>query len=155
MGCSRERWAFLCVTSLIFLTFTLMAVQRWNSREFSFRHPRYVQKHRGQPSKRGRNFEDQQSQRADEIGWGWYDSHFTFVRYYDFYTLFSELNCSVAHLALAWVAVNPNTSTVILGASRPEQVLDNLKALEVIPKLTPEVLEKIEAILENKPAVVS
>ena len=64
----------------------------------------------------------------------------------------SELQCKVSHLALAWVARNPNTSTVILGASKPEQVLDNLKALEVIPKLTPEVLEKIEKILGNKPA---
>ncbi|KAI0931644.1 hypothetical protein AcW2_000488 [Taiwanofungus camphoratus] len=62
-----------------------------------------------------------------------------------------ELGCSVTHLALAWVAVNPNTSTVILGASRPEQVVDNLKALDVIPKLTPDVLAKIEQILGNKP----
>ncbi|KIJ66564.1 hypothetical protein HYDPIDRAFT_109615 [Hydnomerulius pinastri MD-312] len=64
----------------------------------------------------------------------------------------TELGCSVTHLALAWIAKNPNTSTVILGASKPEQVLDNLKALEVIPKLTPEVLDKIEEILQNKPA---
>ncbi|CAL1717218.1 unnamed protein product [Somion occarium] len=63
-----------------------------------------------------------------------------------------ELNASVSSLALAWIAVNPNTSTVILGASKPEQVVENLKALEVIPKLTPEVLEKIEVILGNKPA---
>jgi len=63
-----------------------------------------------------------------------------------------ELGCTVAQLALAWVAVNPNTSTVILGASKPEQVLENLKALDVIPKLTPEVLEKIEKILNNKPS---
>ncbi|KAG8219206.1 NADP-dependent oxidoreductase domain-containing protein [Butyriboletus roseoflavus] len=63
-----------------------------------------------------------------------------------------ELGCSVTHLALAWVAKNPNTSTVILGASRPEQVLDNLKALEVIPRLTPKIMDEIEAILENKPA---
>ncbi|KAI0649001.1 Aldo/keto reductase [Trametes meyenii] len=65
----------------------------------------------------------------------------------------NELGCKVSHLALAWVARNPNTATVILGASRPEQVLDNLKALEVIPKLTPEVLEKIEKIVDNKPSV--
>ena len=64
----------------------------------------------------------------------------------------AELQCKVSHLALAWVARNPNTSTVILGTSKPEQVLDNLKALEVLPKLTPEVLEKIEKILGNKPA---
>ncbi|KAL4064125.1 NADP-dependent oxidoreductase domain-containing protein [Scleroderma yunnanense] len=67
----------------------------------------------------------------------------------------TELDCSVTHLALAWVARNPNTSTIILGASKPEQVLDNLKALEVIPKLTPEILHKIEGILQNKPTVVS
>ncbi|TFY65774.1 hypothetical protein EVG20_g5317 [Dentipellis fragilis] len=63
----------------------------------------------------------------------------------------SELGCSVTHLALAWVARNPNTSTVILGATRPEQIIDNLKAIDVIPKLTPEILEKIEKIVENKP----
>lgn len=62
-----------------------------------------------------------------------------------------ELNCKLSHLALAWVAANPNTSTVILGASKPEQLTDNLKALEVLPNLTPEVLEKIESILQNKP----
>ncbi|KAL5519579.1 hypothetical protein ACEPAH_1262 [Sanghuangporus vaninii] len=63
-----------------------------------------------------------------------------------------ELGCNLNHLALAWVAKQPSTSTVILGASRPEQVVDNLKALEVIPKLTPEILDKIEKILKNKPA---
>jgi hypothetical protein len=66
----------------------------------------------------------------------------------------TELNCTVTHLALAWLARNPNTSTVILGASKPEQVIDNLKAIEVIPKLTPEIMEKIEAILDNKPTPV-
>lgn len=65
---------------------------------------------------------------------------------------YTELGCSVGQLALAWVAANPNTSTVILGATKPEQVIDNLGALKVIPKLTPEVLEKIEKILGNKPA---
>lgn len=63
-----------------------------------------------------------------------------------------ELQTTPTALALAWVAKNPNTSTVILGASSPEQVLDNLKALEVLPKLTPEIMEKIEGILNNKPA---
>jgi len=62
-----------------------------------------------------------------------------------------ELDCSTAQLALAWLARDPNTSTIILGASKPEQVIDNLKALDVIPKLTPEIMEKIENILGNKP----
>jgi len=64
----------------------------------------------------------------------------------------TDLGCKVHHLALAWVARSPHTSTVILGASRPEQVVDNLRALAVLPKLTPEVLERIEQILDNKPA---
>ncbi|KAI0684582.1 NADP-dependent oxidoreductase domain-containing protein [Cytidiella melzeri] len=66
-----------------------------------------------------------------------------------------ELDCKLTHLALAWIAVQKHTSTVILGASKPEQVLDNLKALEVLPKLTPQVLEKIEEILGNKPSPIS
>jgi len=62
-----------------------------------------------------------------------------------------ELQCSVMALALAWVAKNPNTSTVILGASSTEQLLENLKALEVLPKLTPELMDRIDAILANNP----
>ncbi|ESK92405.1 voltage-gated potassium channel beta-2 subunit [Moniliophthora roreri MCA 2997] len=62
-----------------------------------------------------------------------------------------ELQTTPACLALAWVAKNTNTSTVILGATKPEQVLENLKAIDVIPKLTPEILKKIEKILANQP----
>ncbi|PSR81995.1 hypothetical protein PHLCEN_2v6170 [Hermanssonia centrifuga] len=65
-----------------------------------------------------------------------------------------ELNCKVSHLALAWLVIKPHTSTIILGASKPEQILDNLKALDVLPKLTPTVLEKIEEILATKPSSV-
>ncbi|KAJ3760994.1 NADP-dependent oxidoreductase domain-containing protein [Lentinula raphanica] len=66
-----------------------------------------------------------------------------------------ELHTTPSVLALAWVARNPNTSTVILGATKPEQLLENLKAIEIIPKLTPEILEKIEAILGNKPEPIN
>ncbi|TFK69049.1 Aldo/keto reductase [Pluteus cervinus] len=65
-----------------------------------------------------------------------------------------ELQTTPTALALAWVAKNPNTSTVILGASTPEQLLENLKALEVLPKLTDEHIKKIEAILDNSPAPI-
>ena len=58
----------------------------------------------------------------------------------------------MTHLALAWVASKPSTSTVILGATKPEQVIDNLKAIPIIQKLTPEILERIDVILDNKPA---
>jgi voltage-dependent potassium channel beta subunit len=62
-----------------------------------------------------------------------------------------ELGCTLAQLAIAWCLKNPNVSTVITGASKPEQVRENMQALEVVPKLTAEVMEKIEEILDNKP----
>lgn len=65
-----------------------------------------------------------------------------------------ELQTTPTVLALAWVAKNPNTSTVILGASSPQQVLENLKAIEVIPRLTDDIMSKIEKILDNKPAPI-
>lgn len=63
----------------------------------------------------------------------------------------AELNCTLAQLGLAWCLKNPNVSTVITGASRASQVTENMHALEVLPKLTDEVLGRIEAILQNKP----
>jgi voltage-dependent potassium channel beta subunit len=65
--------------------------------------------------------------------------------------LADDLGCSMAQMALAWCLKNPNVSTVITGASRREQVIENMKALEVVPKLTPDVLEQIDGILGNKP----
>jgi len=66
--------------------------------------------------------------------------------------LAAELGCSMAQLALAWCLKNPNVSTVITGASRPEQVTENMKALEVVPKLTSDAMNRIEDVLKNKPA---
>lgn len=63
----------------------------------------------------------------------------------------ADLGCSMAQLAIAWCLKNPNVSTVITGASRREQVLENMKALEVTDQLTGEVMERIEEILNNKP----
>src|SRR6185437_6164510 len=62
-----------------------------------------------------------------------------------------ELGASMAQLALAWCLANPRVSTVILGASKKSQLQENLKALEIFPKLTPQVLERIEQIVQNKP----
>ena len=66
-------------------------------------------------------------------------------------TVADELGFSLAQLALAWCLKNPNVSTVITGASRVSQVQENMKALDVVPKLTPEILEKIESVVQNKP----
>jgi aryl-alcohol dehydrogenase-like predicted oxidoreductase len=65
--------------------------------------------------------------------------------------LADELDCSLAQLALAWCLANPCVSSVITGASKPEQVVQNVKAVDVAPRLTPQVMERIEAILGNKP----
>ncbi|KAI2605806.1 Aldo/keto reductase [Hypoxylon fragiforme] len=65
-----------------------------------------------------------------------------------------QLGVTQGQLALAWVLRNPHVSSAITGASRPEQVYENVRALEVVDKLTPEILEKIDEILENKPPAI-
>ena len=59
-----------------------------------------------------------------------------------------ELGCSLAQLALAWCTANPNVSTVITGASRPSQVVENFAALDVIAALDGDVLERIDAAVK-------
>ena len=58
----------------------------------------------------------------------------------------SDLGCSLSQLAIAWVAKNPRVSTVITGASKLAQLQENLGALEVMPKLTPEVMARIDEV---------
>lgn len=65
--------------------------------------------------------------------------------------LAGELGSSQATLAIAWCVSNPNVTTAILGATKKEQLQENLKALEVLPKLTPEVLQRIDDIMQTKP----
>ncbi len=65
--------------------------------------------------------------------------------------LAKELGTNLPKLAIAWCVKNPNVSTAILGASKPEQLKETLTSLEVVPLLTAEVSEKIETILKNKP----
>ncbi len=57
------------------------------------------------------------------------------------------LGCSVAQLAIAWCAANPNVSTVITGASRVSQVKENMGAADVIARLTPEVMARIDSVV--------
>lgn len=61
------------------------------------------------------------------------------------------LKVSCAQLALAWVLKNENVSSAIIGASKPEQVAENVGALAVLEKLTPEIMEKIEKAVASKP----
>ncbi len=65
-----------------------------------------------------------------------------------------ELGISTASLSIAWCLKNPHVTTAILGASRKEQLLDNLKALEIGPLLDAEVMEQIERIMQTKPTIL-
>jgi aryl-alcohol dehydrogenase-like predicted oxidoreductase len=64
-----------------------------------------------------------------------------------------ELDTSLAKLAIAWCAKNPNVSTVILGASKVAQLEETLSAIDVIPLITNEIQERIEKIVDNKPVL--
>ncbi len=68
-------------------------------------------------------------------------------------TVAQEIGSSMAELAIAWTIKNPHVTTAILGATKKEQLFENLKALDTVTKLTPEVMEKIEKVLQNKPVL--
>ncbi len=63
--------------------------------------------------------------------------------------LAAEIGISLPHLAIAWVLKNPNVSSAITGASRVEQVRENMKAVDALPRLTPEVMKRIEELMES------
>ena len=64
----------------------------------------------------------------------------------------TRLGGNPGQLALAWCLLNENVSTVILGATKVEQIHDNCKSIQILKKITPEIREEIEKILDNKPA---
>ncbi len=66
-------------------------------------------------------------------------------------TLANEIGTSLPKLGVAWCLKNPNVSTVILGATKPQQLQETLQATEVVPLLTSDVMDQIEMILNNKP----
>jgi len=61
-----------------------------------------------------------------------------------------RLGCSLSQLAIAWCAANPHVSTVITGASRPEQVVENMGAVDVLAQLTPEVMAEIAGLTKRR-----
>jgi aryl-alcohol dehydrogenase-like predicted oxidoreductase len=71
----------------------------------------------------------------------------------EFSELAKESGVSTASLAIAWCIKNPHVTTAILGATKKEQLIENLRSIEVLQKLTPEVLDKIENIFQTKPVM--
>lgn len=68
--------------------------------------------------------------------------------------LANKLGTTTAALSIAWCIKNPDVTTAILGATKKAQLVENMKALDVVPLLTPEVIERIEKIMDNKPKVL-
>jgi len=60
-----------------------------------------------------------------------------------------EMGSSITDLSIAWVTKNPQVTCVLLGATKKEQLVQNLKALELAPKLTDDILKKIDGIVQN------
>ncbi len=90
--------------------------------------------------------------RAALPGYGWLAKRITdpteVQRVENLRPIADELGCSMAQLAIAWCASNPRVTTVITGASKASQVVDNFGALEVIDALTPEIKERIDAAIK-------
>lgn len=68
-------------------------------------------------------------------------------------TVAKDLNTSLATLAIAWCIRNPNVTTAILGATKENQLTENLKALDVYPNITDEVAERIDDIMKTRPVM--
>jgi voltage-dependent potassium channel beta subunit len=88
--------------------------------------------------------------RANLEGYGWLRDKLGSGRYNDqlheFADVAEELDCTMAQLAIAWCAANPDVSSVITGASRVEQVEENMRALDVLAKLDDELVDRVSSI---------
>lgn len=91
-----------------------------------------------------------QGSRGTLEGYDWLHSHLTdrekLEKVQELEPIARELGCTLSQLAIAWCLKNPHVSTVITGASRVEQVHENMKAGQIAPKITTEILERIDAI---------
>jgi aryl-alcohol dehydrogenase-like predicted oxidoreductase len=67
--------------------------------------------------------------------------------------LAQQMGVSTAALSIAWCIKNPNVSTAILGATKKQQLTENLKALDALSLLTPSIMEMIETIMKTKPVL--
>lgn len=91
-----------------------------------------------------------QGSRGALEGYDWLHDHLTnqdkLAKVQALEPIAKDFGCTLSQLAIAWCLTNPYVSTVITGASRVEQVHENMKASEVVGKLTPDILKKIDVI---------
>jgi voltage-dependent potassium channel beta subunit len=91
-----------------------------------------------------------ENSRAALKGYGWLHKRMTdserLAKVRELKPIAEQLGSTLAQLAIAWVLKNPNVSTVITGASRAEQIRENMKAADFVKSLTPEVLARIDSI---------
>ncbi|OJJ46642.1 hypothetical protein ASPZODRAFT_117286 [Penicilliopsis zonata CBS 506.65] len=103
----------------------------------------------------GSRFSESQDRFANQVRRDWEKDEWSGViqKVIKLKALADRLGFKLSQLALAWCLKNENVSAVITGASRPEQIVDNVQSLKLLPKLTPEILAEIDELLENKPAL--
>jgi len=93
--------------------------------------------------------------RATLKGYDWLEKRMTDVdnlgKVRKLKTVVNSVGCTLAQLAIAWLLKNPNVSTVITGASRVEQLRENMAAADFVAKLTPEVLTEIDGVFGKPP----
>ncbi|OJJ87922.1 putative voltage-gated K+ channel beta subunit (KCNAB) [Aspergillus glaucus CBS 516.65] len=101
----------------------------------------------------GSRFAESNDRFADSVRRDWENEQWagTIRKIVKLKTLADKLGFKLSQLALAWCLKNENVSSVITGASRPEQVVDNVESLKLLPKLTPEIMAEIDELLLNKP----
>ncbi|KAE8353371.1 NADP-dependent oxidoreductase domain-containing protein [Aspergillus coremiiformis] len=102
----------------------------------------------------GSRFAESQDKFANQVRDGWENKEWseTIQKIVRLKGLADKLGFKLSQLALAWCLKNENVSSVITGASRPEQIVDNVESLKLLPKLTPEILAEIDDLLLNRPA---
>ncbi|KAE8332541.1 NADP-dependent oxidoreductase domain-containing protein [Aspergillus sergii] len=102
----------------------------------------------------GSRFAESQDKFANQVRNDWENKEWagTIEKIVKLKDLADKLGFKLSQLALAWCLKNENVSAVITGASRPEQIVDNVESLKLLPKLTPKILAEIDELLLNRPA---
>ncbi|KAF5863360.1 hypothetical protein ETB97_010240 [Aspergillus alliaceus] len=102
----------------------------------------------------GSRFAESQDKYANKVRSDWENKEWsaTIQKIVKLKELADGLGFKLSQLALAWCLKNENVSSVITGASKPEQIVDNVQSLKLLPQLTPDILAEIDELLLNRPS---